>query len=232
MKSLVRTSLILTGLLLASAAGAQGPQQQPAGLSVVELFQSQGCSSCPPAIANVNALAGRSDVLPLIFAVDYWDNLGWKDTFAKHAYTQRQQAYAHGLHNSGVATPQVVVNGRKDLVGGDAKALAAAIATTPRPQIPVTLTASSVTVGEGLAPIAPADVWLVRYDPRTINVAIKAGENNGKTLAHRDVVKEMTRLGHWNGKAASYPVPAPGDPALKTAILVQPPGGPILAATG
>jgi hypothetical protein len=232
MKSVTRAGLILTALVLASGADAQAPQQQPAGLSVVELFQSQGCSSCPPAIANVNAVAGKPDVLALIFAVDYWDNLGWKDTFAKHAYTQRQWDYARGMHHADVATPQVVVNGRKDLVGGDAKELAAAIATTPKPRVPVTLTASSVSVGEGLAPIAPADVWLVRYDPREIRVAIKAGENTGKTLAHRDVVKEMTRLGRWNGKAASYPLPAGGDPALKVAILVQPPGGPILAATG
>jgi hypothetical protein len=232
MKSMIRAGLILTALIVASGADAQAPQQQPAGLSVVELFQSQGCSSCPPAIANVNAVAGKPDVLALMFAVDYWDNLGWKDTFAKHAYTQRQQAYAHGLHNTDVATPQVVVNGRKDLVGGDARELAAAIATTPRPRVPVTLTASSVSVGDGLAPIAPADVWLVRYDPRTINVAIKAGENTGKTLAHRDVVKEMTRIGRWTGKAASYPLPAGGDPALKIAILVQPPGGPIVAAAG
>jgi hypothetical protein len=233
MKSVIRAGLVLAAaFVLAPDAGAQAPQQQPAGLSVVELFQSQGCSSCPPAIANVNAIAGKPDVLALIFAVDYWDNLGWKDTFARHAYTQRQWDYARGMHHADVATPQVVVNGRKDLVGGDAKELSAAIATTPRPRIPVTLTASSVTVGDGLAPIAPADVWLVRYDPRTINVAIKAGENNGKTLAHRDVVKEMTRLGRWTGKAASYPVPAGGDPALKSAILVQPPGGPILAAAG
>ena len=230
---------VRTGLLIAAAcmtlstgqAAAQAPQQAP-GLTVVELFQSQGCSSCPPAIANVNAIAGKPDVLALIFAVDYWDSLGWKDTFAKHVYTQRQQAYAHGLHNTDVATPQVVVNGRRDLVGGDARELAAAIATTPKPRVPVTLSAASVSVGDGLAPIAPADVWLVRYDPRTINVAIKAGENNGKTLAHRDVVKDMVRIGHWNGKAASYVIPAGGDPALKTAILVQPPGGPIVAAAG
>jgi hypothetical protein len=234
MNQRVRTGLLAAAACLSVVAGqatAQAPQQA-AGLSVVELFQSQGCSSCPPAIANVNAVAGKPDVLALMFAVDYWDKLGWKDTFARHAYTQRQWDYARGLHHADVATPQVVVNGRKDLVGGDAKELAAAIAATPKPRVPITLTAASVSVGDGIAPIAPADVWLVRYDPRVINVAIKAGENNGKTLAHRDVVREMIRLGRWTGKAASYPVPAGGDPAWKVAVLVQPPGGPILAAAG
>jgi hypothetical protein len=232
MKPAFRASLVLgAALILAPEAIAQAPQQA-GGLTVVELFQSQGCSSCPPAIANVNAVAGKPDVLTLTFDVDYWDNLGWKDTFSKHAFTRRQQAYAHGLQHADVATPEVVINGRKDLVGSDAKELAVVMAATPRPRIPVTLAAGSVAVGAGLAPIAPADVWLVRYDPRTINVAIKAGENNGKTLPHRDVVKEMTRIGHWNGKAMTYAVPVGGDPALKTAILVQPPGGPIVAAAG
>jgi hypothetical protein len=231
MKSVIRAGLVIAAFALAQPAGAEAPQQA-AGLTVVELFQSQGCSSCPPAIANVNAIAGKPGVLTLIFAVDYWDSLGWKDTFSKHAFTRRQQEYARGLHNADIATPQVVVNGRKDLIGSDAKELAAAVAATPKPSVPVTLTAAQVSVGDGIAPIAPADVWLVRYDPRILNVAIKAGENGGKTIGHRDVVKEMTRIGHWNGKAASYPVPIGGDPALKTAVLVQPPGGPILAAAG
>ena len=229
-----RTGLAVLAALLGLAggrAGAQAPSQAP-GPAVVELFQSQGCSSCPPAIANLNAIAGKPGVLALIFAVDYWDNLGWKDTFATHAYTQRQWDYARGLKHSEVATPQVVINGRRDLVGGDARELDAAIATTPKPLAPVTLSASQVTVGSGLAPTAPADVWLVRYDPRIINVAIKRGENGGKTLAHKDVVKAMVRLGKWGGQPVSFPIPASGDPALKVAVLVQQPGGPILGAAG
>ena len=80
--------------------------------TVIELFQSQGCSSCPPAEANVGAVSDRSDVLALSFEVDYWDRLGWKDTFSKHAWTERQYAYARALARDGVYTPQVVVNGR------------------------------------------------------------------------------------------------------------------------
>jgi hypothetical protein len=229
MKSLIRAGLALAAVGLASQAGAQSPPQS-AEPAVVELFQSQGCSSCPPAIANVNAIAGKPGVIALIFAVDYWDNLGWKDTFAKHAYTQRQWDYARGLKHTDVATPQVVVNGRTDLVGADSHELDRTIASTPKPTVTVTLTATQTTVGSGLAPISPADVWLVRYDPRVINVSIKAGENGGKTLAHKDVVKQMTRLGHWMGQAMTYPIPASPDPALRTAILVQQPGGPILGA--
>jgi len=84
---------------------------------VVELFQSQGCSSCPPANANVNALSARADVLALSFAITYWDSLGWKDTFAKGQFTDRQWQYAHAMHQDSVYTPQVVVNGRVEGVG-------------------------------------------------------------------------------------------------------------------
>ena len=90
-----------------------------APLTVVELYQSQGCSSCPPAIANINAIADRPDILALTFAVTYWDQLGWKDTFASPGFTARQYDYAHGLGHGGVYTPQVVINGRADLVGAD-----------------------------------------------------------------------------------------------------------------
>ena len=86
---------------------------------VVEEFQSQGCSSCPPATANVNALAARPEVLALSYAVTYWDQLGWKDTFAAPAFTQRQWDYAHYAGRGNVATPQVIVNGRSAIVGGD-----------------------------------------------------------------------------------------------------------------
>src|SRR5882757_4787911 len=109
---------VLAGLFLLAALPAQ------AAPTVVELFQSQGCSSCPPAIANVNALADRPDILALSFSVTYWDYLGWKDTFAQQAFTARQRDYARGLHGE-VYTPQVVINGRAGLVGIDRAGLAA-----------------------------------------------------------------------------------------------------------
>lgn len=201
---------------------------------VVELFQSQGCSSCPPANANLNAIADQPGVLALSFGVTYWDDLGWKDTFATKAGTDRQWDYARGsLHNSNVATPQVVINGRAETVGVDRNELKRRIdsAALPAGAPPLTLSGSTISVGAAAAPKSGADVWLVRYDPRTVQVAIKRGENGGRTLPHRNIVRELVRLGAWSGSAAHFDLPMPSDPAYATAILVQEThGGPILAA--
>jgi hypothetical protein len=211
-----------------SMSGAGGTPQRPV---VLELFQSQGCSSCPPANANLNAIADRPDVLALSFGVTYWDQLGWKDTFAKTAYTDRQKAYARGL-GAQLGTPQMVVEGREDLIGTNARELEAVLRRArPAMDATVALSRGRVEIGAGQAPKAGADVWLVRYDPRVQQVAIQRGENNGKTLPHRDVVRELTRLGGWNGAPVGFSTLPPADPALRTAVLVQARnGGPILAA--
>ena len=199
---------------------------------VVELFQSQGCSSCPPADANLNAIADRPDVLALSFAVTYWDQLGWKDTFAKPEYTARQYAYARGMLHSNVATPEVVINGSRDLLGVDRRELDAAIRAAGTPVgASLAVADGSVRIAAGSAPARGADVWLVRYDPRVQFVAIRRGENGGKTLPHRDIVRQFVRLGGWFGAARSFPLPRSPSSGLKTAILVQTAaGGPILAA--
>jgi hypothetical protein len=211
-----------------STAGAGGTPQRPV---VLELFQSQGCSSCPPANANLNAIADRPDVLALSFGVTYWDQLGWKDSFAKTAYTDRQKAYARGL-GAQLGTPQMVVEGREDLIGTNARELEAALRRArPAMDATVAISRGRVEIGAGQAPKAGADVWLVRYDPRVQQVAIQRGENNGKTLPHRDVVRELTRLGGWNGAAVGYDTPPAKEPNLRTAVLVQARGGgPILGA--
>jgi len=218
---------------LAACSAAPGMAADAAHPTVVELFQSQGCSSCPPANANLLAVADRPDILALSFGVTYWDSLGWKDTFARDQYTQRQWDYAHGLGHSGVFTPQVVVNGRHDGVGAAPADFAALIKGGERgtggPALG--LAPGAVTIAAAAAPARAADVWLVRYDPRVEQVAISRGENTGKTLPHRNVVKQLVRLGAWSGAAARFPLPASADPVLKTAVLVQlPRGGPILAA--
>ena len=189
-------------LTLALPAAAQAKP-----LTVVELFTSQGCSSCPPANANVARLADRPDILALSFGVTYWDQLGWKDTFASKQYTDRQWAYAKGLHHSQVWTPQVVVNGRADVVGtrlAEIEGAARKVPLAPGPQLSVK--AGVLTVGAGKA--AKADVWLVRYDPTIVRVPVKRGENTGKTLPHRNVVREMTRLGAYTGQSLTYRLPA------------------------
>lgn len=196
---------------------------------VVELFQSQGCSSCPPANANVNALSVRPDVLALSFAITYWDSLGWKDTFAKGRFTDRQWQYAHAMHQDNVYTPQVVVNGRVEGVGAERGEIETLIRRADRAGGPdIAIKGGSVEIGA--APGPAADVWLVRYDARTIEVPVLRGENAGKTLPHKNIVRELTRLGGWSGEAERFDLQT-GDPALSTAILVQTTGaGPILAA--
>ena len=222
------TALASLALTLGLAGSALG---QP--LTVVELFTSQGCSSCPPANANLATLAGRPDILALSFGVTYWDDLGWKDTFASKAYTDRQWDYAHGLRHPNVFTPQIVINGRKDVVGTTLGEIdRAAKALPPLSGGPsVTVAADSVSLGASAKPTKPATVWLVRYDPAIVQVPIKRGENTGKTLPHRNVVRELTKLGVFNGSAQTLRLPLSVQTNLKTAILIQVgPGGPILAA--
>jgi hypothetical protein len=200
--------------------------------TVIELFQSQGCSSCPPANANVMALSTRQDILALSFQVTYWDQLGWKDTFASPQYTARQWDYARGLRHDNVFTPQVVINGRADVVGiqpGEIERAAARVDRGPGgPRLDIG--GGRVTVS-GAAPGRPATVWLVRYDPNVVQVPIRRGENGGRTLPHKNIVRSLTRLGDWSGPVRSYPLPPTEPGGLKRAILIQSgPGGPILAA--
>lgn len=201
-------------------------------LKVVELFQSQGCSSCPPANANVNALAiARGDVLALSYGVTYWDRLGWTDTFARPEFTARQWEYARARGRRNVWTPQVYVNGGEDLVGANAGQLATAVGRART--LPPTLRTApdSVVVAAGAAPRGGADILLVRYEPRSIAVPIRAGENGGRTLPHRNIVRQLVKVGRWTGSAVSVVLPASPRPELAQAVLLQQgPGGPILAA--
>lgn len=216
----------------AALAATPGIAADPAHPTVVELFQSQGCSSCPPAIANINAIADQPGILALTFAVTYWDRLGWKDTFAKPAFTARQWAYANAGGRGNVATPQVIVNGRGVLVGGDRAVLDSAIRKFDRGNggPAIARAGNMVRIGAGTA-AAPATIWFVQYDPRVQNVAIRAGENGGKTLPHRNVVRALQPLGRWTGASASFALPALFDPAYRGAILIQNgKAGPIVAA--
>jgi hypothetical protein len=223
-----RNGILAALAAMAASALSGGAAAQP--LQVVELYTSQGCSSCPPANAAVAQISARPDILALSFGVTYWDDLGWKDTFAQKKFTDRQWDYAKGLRHDQVATPQVVVNGRLDVVGLSVPEIDGAIGRARLAAGPeVSLTAAAVAVN-GAAPKHPADVWLVRYDPNTVQVPVKRGENTGKTLPHKNVVRELTRLGDWAGGQKTYAIPA-GPAGLKTAVLIQAgAGGPILAA--
>lgn len=241
----MRTMLaVTTALVLAACSGATAAPTgaaanvggapkaaaigDPAHPTVIELYQSQGCSSCPPADAVVNKLADRKDVIALSFAVTYWDNLGWKDSFGSPAFTARQWDYANNAGRGSVATPQVIVNGRDAVLGSREGELNQAIARNAVKDGPaITAAGNKVTVGAGNG---SATVWVVRYDPRTINVAIRAGENGGRTIPHRNVVRQLVNVGSWQGKPTSFTLPA-APAGLQTAILVQKgKGGAIISA--
>ena len=232
MKTRPFLELLLGAWSLFALCGVGVAQELPAPppLVVVELFQSQGCSSCPPAEANLNAIAGQPNILALSFAVTYWDGMGWKDTFATEAYTNRQWDYARHRRRDNVWTPQVYVNGQVDLVGNDRAPLDQAIANAKTQGPALSWQPGTLQVGSGKPP-AVCDVWLVRYDPRTLNVAIGGGENSGRTLPHRNVVRQLIHLGTWDGSSHTYTVPPKSLAGLSTAVLVQlKAGGEIVSA--
>ncbi len=217
------------GATLLGSPAAAGSGDRPI---VVELFQSQGCSSCPPANAMLNRLADRPDLLPLNFGVTYWDRLGWKDKFAHPDYTERQWDYARAGKRHNVATPQFIINGHGVVTGSDARQLAQRIRAEDRGETGpmIILEGKRVHIAAGRA-ATPATVWLVRYDPRVRNVDIGRGENAGRILPHRNVVTGLRALGAWKGEAAVFDQPAYRDANERSAILIQEGmGGRIIAA--
>ncbi len=233
--------LVLSGALVPAvwAQPAKGPATKavPAHAKapvVVELFTAQGCSSCGKANQLAADLSQREGVLALTYSVDYWDYLGWKDTFAKPAFADRQRAYAKKFALRDVPTPQMVVGGRVQASGTKAEAVEDLIKSTAK--VPVKapdmqrLGVNRVAVGAGPLPKGGAEVWLVRYDPREQDIAVKRGDNKGQTLVHRNVVRELVKLGPWTGKPKLYRLPAATDADLETVILLQgAKGGRILA---
>jgi hypothetical protein len=209
---------------------------------VVELFTAQGCASCKQANRLIARLADRPGVIALTWSVDYWDYLGWKDTFAQPPFTARQRAYARRLGPRDVYTPQIVVGGAAQVSGDDTPAVEALVRAAERPRrgrpLKVRMTDGGwVTVGAaarlplGVGPRARADVWLVRFDPRPQDVTVTAGDNRGASVVHRDVVRELSRLGPWSGRAESFKAPPASEAGLATAVIVQAAhGGPIIAA--
>ncbi|MBZ9963869.1 DUF1223 domain-containing protein [Mesorhizobium sp. BR1-1-2] len=217
----------LGALALAASLGAAAAQP----LTVVELFTSQGCSSCPPANANLIKVKDQPGVLALSFNVTYWDYLGWKDIFGRQEFTQRQVSYEPPLGHDGPFTPQVVVNGHADAVGAAPGEIERLIAASGRIKGPsLSLEGGKASIGAGSVPGGKADIWLVRYARGVVEVPVARGENTGRTLPHGNVVHALTKLGNWTGEATTLDVPAAAD-GLSTAVLVQSPGGgPILAA--
>jgi hypothetical protein len=208
----------LAGFSTAPALAAKPPV-------VVELFTAQGCSSCGKANQVIADMADDKGVLALTYSVDYWDYLGWTDTFAKPAFADRQRAYARKFSLRDVPTPQVVIAGRQQASGAKAEAVQtlvkeAAKAPANAPDMEF-IAGGRVAIGSGPAPRGGGEVWLVRYDAREQDIAVKRGDNRGQTLVHRNVVRELVRLGAWNGRPKLYRLPSPADETLKTVIIVQ-----------
>ena len=179
--------------------------------AVLELFTSQGCSSCPPADRLLGAYVDQKDVVALSFPVDYWDYLGWKDTLASPDNTERQRDYAAARGDRKVYTPQVVVDGRPHAVGSDRSAIEAAIADARACSVPSSCRRRRhhhVDSAAGSRRIAPhhAAVWLVVFD-RAITVKIGRGENSDRTVTYNNVVRKMNRVAMWKGKAMSVDLP-------------------------
>lgn len=222
---LLLIALAFAGLTSAATAGER--------VVVVELFTSQGCSSCPPADALLAELTGRDDVIPLALHVDYWDYIGWKDAFANPAFTKRQKGYAYAAGQRTVYTPQIVVGGSDHVVGYKPMHLAKLIeAHGAQPQdVALTLVRDGGTVeisAQGALP-GPVLVQLVRYVPAQ-QVDIRRGENAGRTLTYSHIVTEWHELGQWDGRGAlSMQVDAAGD-APVVVLLQDAMHGPIRAA--
>ena len=219
-------------------------EQPPAIKAVLELFTSQGCSSCPPADKLLKKYTERKDVIALSLPIDYWDYIGWKDTFASPKNTQRQRAYASTVTDGPIYTPQIIVNGRADALGSSENQIEYAIAITKdeleKERIPIKSWHNENTIIIQIpavpdpAKIEQTTIWLARVQP-SASVEIKAGENRGRSLNYYNVVREMIPVGSWNGQAMNIRLDRKAIMFPKTekgAVLLQKEvHGPIIGAT-
>lgn len=222
---------LICGLCTAGVAWAAVAQDRPV---VVELYTSQGCSSCPSADALFERMTDDPSLIPLALHVDYWDYIGWTDVFGNPQFTQRQKAYASAVGSRMIYTPQMIVNGTARVEGNDPDAVAAAIAQARGlpPQVQLSLERhggqlylKASTGGQS----GPMVVQLVRYMPQE-TVAIKHGENAGKTVTYRNIVTKWQRVADWTGEPPlDMVLPIEGDQPAVVLLQQQGPGN-ILAA--
>ena len=200
--------------------------------AVVELFTSQGCSSCPPADQILGELAKDPSVIALSLPVDYWDYLGWKDTLADSRFSARQKAYSHMRGDRDVYTPQMIVNGAAHVIGSDRARIEGAITATGKADkvmsLPVTMSLSgkqltvSVAAGREGAP-ARGEVWLCSIS-KAVPISISRGENRGREIVYHNVVRNLLKVGDFNGDAGSWTVPLDSvmrDGVDAAAVLIQ-----------
>src|SRR5271165_1899030 len=215
-------------LVCSSALSASACAQTRA---VVELFTSQGCSSCPPADKLLGELAADPSLVAISVPIDYWDYLGWKDTLADPRNTARQKAYAHVRGDGQVYTPQAVVNGSIHALGSDKAAIEQAIART-RKNGAMSLPPVTIAIAEGRINLsvpevadgsASAEAWLCGL-MKTASIAIARGENKGRMVTYHNVARHWVKLGDWTGHAKSWSVPTQtlaGDGIDEAVVLLQ-----------
>ena len=228
-------SFVVGSSLLAAASAiflmpASRAQTAPQPV-LAELFTSQGCSSCPEADRIWGELQKRNDVIALSFNIDYWDYIGWKDTLAKHENTLRQQAYSRAMPTRQVYTPQVIIDGLKDVVGNERQKLLNAIdaqfakSRGERPDVFLSKSGDTVhiRIGSGEAEQS-ATVW-VAHTIASMTVKIGSGENGGRLMTYTNVVRDFASAGTWNGQRLTLQVPARGSDTSETtdgiAVWVQ-----------
>lgn len=223
----LRRPILAVAAFVGLTASAVAEPARP--LAVVELFTSQGCSSCPPGDAYLGELAGDRRLVALSYNVDIWDYLGWKDTLASAENTARQRGYADARGDRSIYTPQMVVNGRTAVIGSDRRALESALAEEVRAgetlpvAVEVSRNADVVTVSVGAATAPKATVWAV-YLKRRVEVTIERGENKGARIAYTNVARRIQPIGMWKGEAMSVEMPASDLARMKAdavAVIVQ-----------
>jgi hypothetical protein len=217
-------AVIASAMVWSDIAGAE-----PRG--VVELFTSQGCSSCPPADKLAGELARDPSLIVMSLAIDYWDYLGWKDTLALPGHTNRQRAYSKVRGDREVYTPQAVVNGVVHTLGSDKNAIETAIEQTRKQDGTLSLPLSMSVANDNVSISIPAakeaspkgEIWLCPMT-KDITVAVGKGENTGHTLTYHNVVRRWVKLGDWDGSARSFTVPVHDVTAVggdAVAVVVQ-----------
>jgi hypothetical protein len=206
-------ALLLVGF--GHSAFATGTQTQPR--AVVELFTSQGCSSCPPADQIIGDLAKDPSVIALSMPVDYWDYLGWKDTLADSRFSARQKAYSQMRGDRDIYTPQAVVNGATQVIGSDAAKIRTEIDSTRKGAasvmtVPVSVSVSGKHVNVSVAASTESsssnhgEVWICSVS-KSVPITVGRGENRGRELTYYNVVRNWLKVGDWNGNAANWSVP-------------------------
>ncbi|BAL05732.1 hypothetical protein BJA01nite_54330 [Bradyrhizobium japonicum] len=183
--------------------------------AVVELFTSQGCSSCPPADQVIGDLSKDPSIIALSMPIDYWDYLGWKDTLADSRFSARQRAYSRMRGDREVYTPQVVVNGSTHVIGSDRAGIESAIGQTDKGtgvmSVPVTMSLAGKQINVSVAAskesaVSRGEVWICSIT-KSVPIAISRGENRGQQITYHNVVRNLLKVGDWNGRPESWTVP-------------------------